>query len=166
MGMFFWYRASRASTGLSKHGSPCYRRFDDFHGACARGGRGMVKLQKKGFLEKLWPGATHSSLESPLLTWWRRAKGPDSRPHLRGLDRRTCTVKLRKKGFLEKLWLGATHSSLESPLLTRWRRAKGRVVDLTLGGWIAGPTWSNYQRKGFLRSCGLGQHILAWNHHC
>ena len=36
--MFFWYRSSRASTGLSKHGSPCYRRFADFQGACARGG--------------------------------------------------------------------------------------------------------------------------------
>ena len=40
--MFFWYRSSRASTGLSKHGSPCYRRFADFQGACARGGRGTT----------------------------------------------------------------------------------------------------------------------------
>ena len=41
-GTFFWYRASRASTALSKHGSPCYRCFDDLQGACARGGGGMV----------------------------------------------------------------------------------------------------------------------------
>ena len=25
-----------------KHGSPCYRRFDDFQGACARGGGGSI----------------------------------------------------------------------------------------------------------------------------
>ena len=33
---FFWYRSSHASMGLSKHGSPCDRRFADFQGACAR----------------------------------------------------------------------------------------------------------------------------------
>ena len=44
--MFFWYRASRASTAFSKHMSPCYRRFADFQRACARrGGYGGGYLQ-------------------------------------------------------------------------------------------------------------------------
>ena len=31
--------------GLSKHGSPCYCRFDDFQGACARGGAGYMMAE-------------------------------------------------------------------------------------------------------------------------
>ena len=36
--MVFWYPSTCASTGLSKHGSPCDHRFADFQDACARGG--------------------------------------------------------------------------------------------------------------------------------
>ena len=45
---FFWYRALRASTGLSKHGTPSDRRFPNFQRAVQRGGgRGttFVSLQ-------------------------------------------------------------------------------------------------------------------------
>ena len=53
------YRTSRASTGLSKHGSLCYRRFDDFQGACAGGGGGYARIdacnKNGGWCMPMWP---------------------------------------------------------------------------------------------------------------